>query len=94
MKSVTRYSNWGYWDQLDGVTLKEGELISVQWGDGTVTKESVVIREYNTVTSDHGHMCDIPHVEAYVKTSVHGTETLIRLYNNNLLCERYLGYLR
>ena len=88
MKKVEIYSNWCYCDSLDGIVLKDGERIKVQWPDKTTSKEVVHIEDCSYTGSDHGHPCDIKVTKAYVKTLCKGVKSLVRLYDSGCLCKR------
>jgi hypothetical protein len=82
-------SNWGYWDQLDGVTLEDGEALEVRWPDGTITRELVVIKSTVFQTYDHGHRCDCSRVEAFVEVlAVAGLKAPIRLLEHDIKAHR------
>jgi hypothetical protein len=72
MNEPTLYSNWGYWDHLDGVELREGERVRVQWPDDTVTEETIRIEARDHEENDHGHRVTIPDRWAYFEKRVAG----------------------
>jgi len=56
MNVIERYSNWGYWDQLDGKSIVDGELLLVTWPDGgpkQIIRAFVVDR--GVMIYDHGN---------------------------------------
>lgn len=88
MKHVIRASNWGYWDELDGEPLVDGERLAVRWPDGTLTAETCRVEKGVIHYSDHGHPGTGPDNKAFVVASFRGAEARIYLYGSGLLCER------
>ncbi len=88
MNKVEIYSNWCYYDQLDGKNLKDGEKLKVRWPDGQETQENVILKKTSQTVSDMGHPYDVPIHQAYVAVTVHGAECLVRLTADGILCER------
>jgi hypothetical protein len=86
VKSIDRYSNWGYMDSLDGWTLVDGEVLRLQWPDGTVTTETIGVELGTMRYSDHGHDCTGPDHKAYITTTHHGHTQ--RIYIHDFLAER------
>jgi hypothetical protein len=84
MSKVTVRSNWGYWDELDGEILKNGERVNVRWPDGSETQETVRVEKTSFQSEDHGHRCDIPVHKAYVDVNVRGVAASIRLAGADL----------
>jgi len=88
MNKVEVYSNWCYLDALEGIPLKEGEQLRVKWPDGEITEEKVVLESSSYRMMDHGSPCDIGTSKAFVEATVKGVKCLIRLYGQDILCER------
>lgn len=84
MKEFTIYSNWGYWDYLDGKELKDGEEIEVVWSDGTIERLKVTVLPSSLKTMDHGHEVELPVREAFATIYYHGAKALIRLGGSGL----------
>ena len=81
-------SNWGWWDQLDGETLRDGDLLEVTWPDGATTTETVVTRTTYEMVGDHGHDERTPRVEAFVAIRHRGAEGVVRLVAAGVSCRR------
>lgn len=88
MQPVTRTSNWGYWDELDGKALVDGERIVVQWPDGSLTAEECRVEKGVHYYRDHGHDGTGPDDKAFLVVNVRGVEARIYLYESGVLCER------
>ncbi len=94
MNKVEIYSNWCYMDALDGKPLENGEVLKVKWPNGTITKETVIIESSSYTMMDHTSPWEVLTTKAYVKgrdrrgSKSDGLKTLIRLYGQNILCER------
>lgn len=69
---VSRKSDWGYWDQLDGETLRTGETIEVLWPDGSTSRHRCQIDRRSYHGTDTGSPIEIPDETAYVKIEVRG----------------------
>jgi len=76
---VETYSNWGWWDQLDGTALKQDERLRVRWPDGVEEDVFVHLERSSSVTNDMGRPYDCPRVEAYADLRRHGARALVRL---------------
>ncbi len=87
-KRVTVRSNWGYFDELDGRDLKEGERLRLHWPDGTTTNAAVTLVKTREPGSDMGHPIEIPHHQAFVVVKHRGAETYVWLRSTGVLCER------
>lgn len=79
-------SNWGYWDQLDGETLKDGELLRIEWPNGTVEELPVRVRDVGCTIHDMGHQYTGQDIRAFVEKVVNGKAVLIEA--RGLLAER------
>lgn len=79
MARITEYSNWGWWDQLDGRNLAAGELLDVTFPDGETRRVTVQIQKTNRVVSDHGHPWDCPEDRAFTMARVWGLDVRIPL---------------
>lgn len=88
MNKVEVYSNWCYLDALDGVPLRENEKLRVKWPDGEITEEKVILESSSYQMMDHGSPCQIGTSKAFVEAQVKGVKCLIRLYGQEILCER------
>lgn len=83
MKPITTYSNWCYFDQLDGKNLEDGETLRLRFRDGTEKEIKISVECFEETISDMGSPCQIPHRKAYTALKVHGTEfklPLVGLY--------------
>ena len=91
MQRVTIRSNWGYFDELDGRDLADGEGLRLKWPDGTITVAKVILVKTSEPGSDMGHPIDIPLHRAFIGVNYRGAIAQIRLYNSPVLCERILN---
>ena len=73
------YSQWCYIDSLDGKPLKHGEILRIQWPDGSWSKERVVLEHGFDTINDMGHNCEIVVDRAYVEVGHRGAKTKVRL---------------
>lgn len=89
MSPVVVRSDWGYYDALDGVDLKDGEPVTVQWPDGSRTPEVVEVESGRTGHRGLGN-CDDDIGFSYARIVVihHGVEARIRLLDSGCLVER------
>lgn len=87
MNKVATYSNWIYYETLDGVRLEEGELLKVKFPNGRVVN-SVVHLEHRTAPGDMSG--PVPDIESFITVQVLGISVLVSLrkHANELLCER------
>lgn len=88
MKKVEIISNWSYCDGLDGEILRPGDKLLVQWSDGSRSEHLVQIKDRSYTSSDHGHPCEIGVTEAYISVPFKNVESLVRLYGQDILCEK------
>lgn len=72
MARITRYSNWGGWDQLDGRTLQDGERLRLTWPNGFQETATIAVVDIGMNISDHGHSYRGQNVRAYVDFNHHG----------------------
>ena len=91
-KEVTQYSNWGYWDQLNGKTLEKGEEIVVRWPDGGLDCACVVDTiEWGESYSDMGSPTTIPHAVALAVIPIRGATVRVVLRGSGLKAVRPSG---
>lgn len=76
---VTRYSNWAEYDQLNGKTLEEGEVLNVIWPDGTRDRVIVTVKTDAHRILEQGGYYTIKTAIAYVKSLYFGQEVLVPL---------------
>jgi hypothetical protein len=89
MDQVKRISNWGYWDELDGKELEEGEALTVIFPRARVPMRMVVkIIEQRNNTSDMGSSTTISARTAYGEFELWGVCVLLQLNIKGVLCER------
>lgn len=91
MKKVTIYSNWCYVDVLGDDykdVLRDGEELRVQWNDGSITNEKILVESRVDHYHGHGGGDDITTSKAYIQIKYKGNSALIRLVDSDLLCER------
>jgi hypothetical protein len=83
---IEQGSNWGYWDQLDGKEMVEGEMLKVTWPDGTVEVLRVRVERGTLIYEDHGHEGRGKDNKAFTTVNHHGVEA--RVYLRGLEAER------
>ena len=76
---VTQKSNWGYWDELDGKVLRDGETVEVQYPDGTIERGTVTTKDHVSTISDMGAPCAIHDTSAFIRFEHHGAEVKLGL---------------
>lgn len=69
---VERLSNWGYWDQIGGKTIKPGKYM-IKWPDGNVSTEIVVIDRRPFSYGDMGQTYESEDCKAYAAIEYHGS---------------------
>lgn len=80
---VTTLSNWGYWDQLGGKTLKEGEIVSVFWPDGTITQSTTIhIDRVEFSLGPRDGMSE--DCSAYLEVELHGADVRVYLRDSKI----------
>jgi hypothetical protein len=80
MSFITRYSNWCYYDQLDGVNLEDGELLNVLFPDEIERVVAVSLQKHTQyVMEQGGHNTPIPIRQAYYETACCGVMVKIPL---------------
>lgn len=79
MSKIIRYSNWGYWEQLDGKTLQNGERLRVMWPDGVQEELTVIVVDHGVPIDHHGHSYTGKDVRAYAILYHHGVEIRVPL---------------
>lgn len=88
MQKIIKESNWGYWDTLNGIPLKDGEKLIVQWPDKEKTEEFLFLRKGTYTYIDMGSHGTGPDNVAYVVVNVHNLNVEIPLAQDGILCER------
>ena len=87
MQKITVRSDWGYFDELAGKDLKDGERLRVRWPDQSV--EEVVIEVVRGEKRGWGGMEEgYSWTYAYAKINHHGAVGKIRLVDFHVLAER------
>jgi len=66
-------------DKSDAIQFMEGERIEVRWPDGSVTTEVVVIQQFYTTVSDHGHEYPVQYEIAGVRVVDRGLSCWVPL---------------
>lgn len=80
MNKIERYSDWWCWvDRLDGVDLKDGELLFVRFPDGTAKGVTAVVRDRRVRVSEQGGHYDARESLAYCEIDYHGVSALVPL---------------
>lgn len=73
-RKIKQTGNYAYLDTLDGVVLKDKELLQYRFPDGTVVLKPVRVKKW----TDEGIKDDIHMSDAYLDYMVHGVEASIR----------------
>lgn len=81
MEKIKRYSNWCEVDQLDGVDLKNNEVLKLKFPDGKVRKTKIKVKKTKEFVSDHGHSEQIPVSEAFIEIAQFGAKALVSIVN-------------
>ena len=81
-------SGWAEYDQLDGVTLEEGEKVSVLFPDSSLEYMTVTTKSFRQREMDMGTWTTIPVIQAYVEIDYKGLPIQVRLVNKALRVER------
>lgn len=66
------HSNWCYHDRLDGEDLRPGEVLQVEWPDGTIERVEVRVKLGRGVA-------DVSVRTAYTERSYHGVQIEVPL---------------
>lgn len=88
MGTVKVGGDWAYIDQLDGISLKDGERLHVKWPDGTITIETCAIDRDTFTYNEMGHEGKGPNHKAYLAISYKGVEVRYYLRHSSLLVGR------
>ena len=88
MQKVIKEGNWGYWDTLNKIPLKDGEKLIIQWPDKEKTEEICRVRNGTYIYSDMGHEGRGPDDVAYIFVKVHNLNVEVPLAQKGILCER------
>lgn len=91
-EDVENYSNWGYWDKLHGVIIKEGDVADVKFPDGTLM-QNVLVHTAKTESSsiDMGSPCSIPTYRSYIHAKIGGARVRVYLLNSGIKARRICG---
>lgn len=79
MSKIIHVSDWSEWDELDGERLKNGEKLRIEWPNGRITEEEILIHEGSTYCSDHGHGSWYPATYSYLNKHVNGVPVRVHL---------------
>lgn len=79
MNPIVRASDWGYWDQLNGVTLTNGETLRVKWPSGKIQVIMITVSNDRVAVSDHGHDCYVDDVRAWYFAGYEGVAVRVPL---------------
>lgn len=69
---ITRVHNWGYWEELNDVELRDGDVLTIRWPSGAETTEPIKVERGKYEYTDHGHQYEGPAHESYVERKVEG----------------------
>ena len=83
MQPVVQITSYGQWDQLHGVTLREGEMLNIQWPDGLATRHVCHIEKLRGDGIDK-----VTYEQAYITDGLYGASCRVYLHQPGLLCER------
>lgn len=76
---ITACKNWCDFDQLDGITIKNGESLEVIFPDGVAREIAACVVNDSYSASDMGHQVSIPTAKAYALTEAFGAKTKVEL---------------
>lgn len=79
MSKIECYSNWCWIDRLDGVDLKNGELLFVKFPDGSAFGVACVVKSRTVDVQDMGHTYGAHESLAYAEIDYHGVKVLVPL---------------
>lgn len=89
LEPIRVHSDWGWWDQLAGRTLHDGERLRICWPDGSETVETIAIDRGTRTVGDMGHDYEAPIERAFVKAQHRGRE--VTVYLAGLVAQRVYG---
>lgn len=73
---IERGSNWGYWDQLHGQSLHDGEMLRVWFPDGSTVDTIKVVHHSQGVS----YGMEIFDARAYMEDRVRFVDVLVPLF--------------
>lgn len=76
MNPITMRSDWGYFDQLEGVDLVDGELLHIEWPDGSTSEHRIEVTDSGYESVKEGH---IPNKRACIIVEVRGIPARVDL---------------
>jgi len=79
MNAIERYSDWGYWDRLDGINLKDDEELIIEWPDGQLEQTRISVVDATIQVSDHGKSYDSHSTRCFVKRFFRGVQVEVPL---------------
>lgn len=80
MKKIEFVGDWGSGnDELDGTSLRDGEIIIVAWPDGFLEQIAVTVELSQGTVSDHGHEYPTRVQTAYYITKHRGVRVAVPL---------------
>ena len=80
-ESISTHRNWCAIDHLDGNDLIAGEILDVQFPDGTIISQPIIVKQASATVSDMGVKYDIPLSPAFVNVEVYGVRIDLPLAN-------------
>lgn len=85
MGKVETGGDWAYLDQLDGVTLEDGEPVEVWFPDGTILYSTVIADVYERKEMEQGGYANIAYSDAFVEMEYRGITVRIPLNDDRLV---------
>jgi hypothetical protein len=79
MSKVEEYSNWGYWDSLDGIIIKDGEHLIVTYPDGGEQQVTAIVLDEGCQIHDMGHEYRGANCKAFAEFEWHGAMVKLHL---------------
>lgn len=79
MNKIECYSNWCWIDRLDGVDLKNGELLFVRFPDGHAQGVECIVETKTVRVSEQGGHYDAPSMRAFAEIIYHGVPVKLPL---------------
>lgn len=75
---VVRVNSWVTEDTLDGIAIKDREILSIRWPNGNETIEVVTVKSETVRDTSHGGGT-LPVDTAYIVMSINGLDVFIPL---------------
>lgn len=77
--TISYNTDWCEIARIDGVDIKDGERLRIQFPDGLIGEFTVHLEHCDYETNDMGHRVTIPVTHAAIAGNMYGLRHLIRL---------------